>query len=120
MADVGHILRVRAVVAAPSGRTTTRSAATPVIGLPAPVNVSLPTISGVAREGQTLTGSPGTWRYGLRYTYQWEDCGTTGANCAPISGATAPTYLLQASDVGYTIVLVVTAYNYMAPGASTK
>jgi hypothetical protein len=62
--------------------------------------------------GDVLTGSTGTWQNAVRFTYQWEDCDATGANCVPISGATTQTYTLQNSDVGGTIVFVVTAYNF--------
>jgi len=112
IADVGHVLRVRVVVAGSQGSTSATTAATPVIGLPLPVNTALPTVSGTAAEGQTLTGSAGTWQYEVHFTYQWQDCNASGANCVNISGATGTTYTLQASDVGDTIVFVVTAYNY--------
>lgn len=112
VADIGHTLIVREVVSGSQGSNSATSSATPVIGLPLPVNTVLPTISGTAVQGDTLTGSPGTWEYAESYTYQWQDCDSSGANCVNISGATGTTYTLQASDVGDTIVFVVTAYNY--------
>jgi len=105
-------MRVRIVVAGSQGSTLATTAPTPVIGLPLPVNTSLPTVSGTAVQGSTLTGSPGTWQYAVRFTYQWQDCDVNGANCVNIAGATGTSYVLQASDVGHTILLAVTGYNY--------
>ena len=95
-----------------SGQVSVVTAPTPVIVGPLPVNTALPTISGVAQVGQTLTGTQGSWTNAVSFSYQWSDCNATGGNCAPISGATALTYTIQPSDLGDTIELTVTAYNY--------
>jgi RHS repeat-associated protein len=40
-----------------------------------PVNIALPSVSGVFQEGQTLTASTGDWLgSNLSYTYQWQRC----------------------------------------------
>ncbi len=84
----------------------------------APANRVRPTIAGVSEEGQTLTANPGAWEGGpISYAYQWQDCDTAGANCTNISGASASTYHLGASDVGDTVVVAVTARN--AGGSTT-
>lgn len=70
-----------------------------------PVNTVLPSITGTATEGQTLTASAGTWTGSPTYSYQWERAG------AAIDGATASTYLLVSADVGSTITVTVTATN---------
>ena len=77
------------------------------------MNTSPPTISGSAAQGQTLTASPGSWTGWPPPTfgYQWQRCDVTGANCINIGGANGSTYTLTASDVGSTIVVVVTATN---------
>jgi hypothetical protein len=46
----------------------------------------------------------------MTYAYQWQRCAVSGA-CAPISGATAASYVLTAADVGSTLRASVTASN---------
>jgi hypothetical protein len=79
----------------------------------APVNTSPPTISGASQDGKTLTGSPGAWSASPSpaYSYRWQRCDSTGANCVGISAATSTTYKLTHADVGNTIALLVTARN---------
>ncbi|MEY2849462.1 MAG: hypothetical protein RI885_2129 [Actinomycetota bacterium] len=67
-------------------------------------NVALPTITGSARVGQTLTATPGTWSVDApSFTYQWERDGVV------IEGATAATYTAVGDDVGAAVTVVVTA-----------
>ncbi len=118
-ADVGHTLRARATTQA---STIALSAPTALVGRPAPVNTAIPVITDGGQGGGTvsgpiagdvLTGSNGTWQHAIRFTYQWEDCDTSGANCVAIAGATTNTYTLQdPSDVGHTVVFQVTGYNF--------
>src|SRR5207237_71146 len=51
------------------------------------------------------------------FAYQWNRCDSSGANCAPIAGATANSYVLAEPDVGSTIRSAVTATNQC--GAAT-
>ncbi len=110
-ADLGHRIRVEVVAENADGASpAARSAATKVIRVPAPANVAKPLISGVAREGQTLSSTTGTWSGAPdAFAYQWKQC--RGGQCAPIAGATAPTYLLTAAEVGARIRVRVTASN---------
>ena len=89
-----------------------------------PVNTGLPTISGTAQVGQTLTASPGSWTNGpTSYAYQWKQCDSSGGNCVAISGATLSTYVLQRADLGKTVRVSVTASNdagTSAPATSTQ
>jgi hypothetical protein len=73
----------------------------------------VPVITGTPQQGQTLTGSSGSWRgtLPLAYGYQWQRCNTSGTECASVAGATAQAYLLGSGDVGATVRLVVTASN---------
>ena len=76
----------------------------------APIDVSPPTVTGTAVQGQTLTAAPGTWSAAdATFTYQWQHCDAAGANCADVAGATAQTYAVTAADVGSTLVVVVKA-----------
>lgn len=72
-------------------------------------NVTPPTIQGVAREGELLQGTPGTWQWPgnskVSYSYQWRRCDSAGASCSDISGATSLSYLLTSADAGRRIVL---------------
>ncbi|MGN6870632.1 MAG: hypothetical protein ACTHMY_19750 [Solirubrobacteraceae bacterium] len=78
----------------------------------APANTTPPAIGGTAQQGQTLTVSQGTWSGSTAsYAYQWQDCDSNGSNCANISGATNASYLASSTDVGDTLVAVVTASN---------
>jgi hypothetical protein len=75
-------------------------------------NLTPPTISGTATQGQTLTAGVGTWSFDLdylAYAYQWQRCDAAGLNCMDIAGATNSSYVLQAADVGSTIRVEVTA-----------
>ena len=88
----------------------------------APIAVTPPTITGTALQGQTLTATPGTWTAAdATFTYQWERCDASGANCVAVAGATAQTYLVAPTDAGATFVVVVTAADrFGAPtGTST-
>lgn len=82
----------------------------------APVNTSLPVISGTVAAGNTLSVSTGTWaaQPAPTYTYQWQE-GTTN-----ISGATSSTLLLTLDYVGSTIRCIVTATNSEGSASATS
>jgi hypothetical protein len=64
-------------------------------------NVSVPTISGTYRVGQTLTADAGVWDSGVTLTYKWFRDGVA------IPGATTNTYTLLQSDGGKGIAVRV-------------
>lgn len=71
-----------------------------------PTNSAVPTITGTARVGFTLTGALGTWAGGgLTYSRQWRRGATN------IAGATGATYVPVVADIGSAITLRVTATN---------
>jgi hypothetical protein len=75
-------------------------------------NVVPPAIAGTPQLGATLTADRGRWAGGpTSFTYQWNDCDATGANCASIAGAVAPTYVPGTADAGMRITVTVTATN---------
>jgi len=84
-----------------------------------PTNTSPPTISGTAQVGQTLTANPGTWTgtAPITYSYLWQRCDATGANCAS-TGVTTTTYALSSADAGGTLRVVVTAANGVPPNGT--
>jgi hypothetical protein len=121
-ADVGSTLRVRVVATNAGGSAAAESDATPVVTQVGPSSAAPPTVSGTAREGETLTASPGTWSGSPSFAYQWRRC--SGEGCADVAGATSATYALGAADVGRTIRVHVTAANAggsaAAESAATK
>ena len=77
-----------------------------------PANSSPPTISGTAQSGATIAVANGVWTNSpSTYVYRWLRCDATGANCQPIAGAEAQTYLVTDADVGSTLRGEVTAAN---------
>jgi hypothetical protein len=91
--------------------TASAKAAGQVSLAPPPDNTSPPTISGNAVEGETLTGTNGTWDGDeLTFTRNWQRSDGLGGY-DDIPGATATTYTLTSADVGHTIRLRVTASN---------
>jgi hypothetical protein len=87
----------------------------------APVNTTLPAVSGSAVVGQTLTTTTGTWSGNpTSYRYQWQRCDTSGANCVGISGATCRSYVLTSADVGSTLRSGLTAMNSAGSSGATS
>jgi len=78
-----------------------------------PHAVGSPRVSGVAREGQTLTAQRGYWLAtpAVDYAYQWSLCDGAGENCVDIAGATDQTYALPEDAVMHTFRVTVTATN---------
>jgi hypothetical protein len=110
------------VVSSSDPGTTTTTGSSPLPPLPVPpINVLPPTVSGTTTQGQTLSATSGTWSdSSSSFTYAWQDCDSSGANCAAISGATGGSYALRASDVGHTLRVVVTATNAGGSGSATS
>jgi hypothetical protein len=69
------------------------------------MNLTPPTITGLAQVGQTLTADPGTWSHNpASFAYQWTDM-TTG----PIPGATQKTYVPVEANLGHSLTVAVVA-----------
>ena len=121
--DVGKTIDIVVTATNAGGSTPATSAQTQAVTASAPTapqNTGLPTITGTAQQGQTLTASNGSWSGSpTSYTYQWQDC-TSSTSCTNITGATNSTYTLQSSDVGDTIDIVVTATNASGPSSATS
>jgi hypothetical protein len=114
-ADVGFTVRVQESATNAGGTGgPVASAQTAVIrpqgGSTPPVNTSAPELHGKPIVGSTLTSYTGMWTGSPApvFAYEWARCLTT---CTTIRGATGPTYVLQAADVGTKIRLTVRATN---------
>jgi type II secretory pathway pseudopilin PulG len=68
-------------------------------------------ISGTAKEGQSLTANNSNWSGNPTYSYQWQDCDQSGNNCTAIAGANQQTYTLVSTDVDNTVRVLVSASN---------
>jgi Fibronectin type III domain len=123
--DVGHTLKVQET-ATNGGGASAPASSTPTakVAPPPPLNTSLPAITGTSQQGQTLTATNGAWtNEPTSFAYQWQRCDTTGANCAPVPGATSQTYTIVAGDVGSSLRVAVSASNSggsSAPASSAQ
>jgi hypothetical protein len=118
--DVGHTIEVQEVASNSNGAGTPATSAptATVVVPPAPSNTDPPTIAGTATQGQRLTESHGIWSNNpTSFSYQWQDCDSSGASCAAIAGATSQTYTLTAGDVCHTIRVEETASNSGGPSS---
>jgi hypothetical protein len=119
--DVGATLRVTVTASNALGPGSATSAQTAAVLIGAPVNSQLPAISGTAGQGQLLTAADGSWANSpTSFSYVWQQCDATGANCSPITNATAGDYVTQPGDVGHTLRLVATAFNAGGNTAATS
>jgi hypothetical protein len=124
-ADVGHTIEVQETASNAGGSSSpVTSGATATVVAPPPINTAPPTITGTAQQGQTLTEHNGSWtNEPTGFAYQWQRCDTAGANCSPVSEATAQTYTVGSADVGSTVRVAVTASNLAgasAPASSAQ
>jgi hypothetical protein len=119
--DVGFTLRVHVTASNSDGQATATSKATSAVAKAGgPPNTSAPTISGNTTVGSTLTANPGTWTgTAIKFTYQWQRCDNSGANCTAISGATNNTYVLANEDADHTIRVAVTGTDATGPNTVT-
>ena len=59
----------------------------------------VPTLSGTAQVGATLSASPGIWSpEPSTISFQWERCSAGGGSCAAIAGAVASSYELTSEE----------------------
>ena len=126
--DVGYTIRAVVTGLNSAGSASATSAQTGVVtssggGGSAPSNTALPSVTGTATQGDTLSTSNGSWNGSpTSFTYAWEDCDSSGANCSAIGGATSSGYTLASADVGHTVRAVVSAHNASgaAPASSAQ
>jgi lysophospholipase L1-like esterase len=76
----------------------------------APALVAAPALTGTAQQGQVVTSDSGTWNpSAVLYAYQWRRCDASGATCVDIPAATGASHTIDASDLGSTLRMRVTA-----------
>ena len=112
--DTGSTLRVKVVATNGQGSSApVESAATAVILEAAPVNLTVPTITGVAKVDEELTADHGTWSGNpSSFAYQWRRCNTgPPLSCADIAGANDSAYTAVLADLGQELEVRVTATN---------
>ncbi|HEX5448766.1 MAG TPA: hypothetical protein VFW85_01760 [Gaiellaceae bacterium] len=70
-----------------------------------------PSIGGTLRAGSRLVGRPGSWvgTGTITYAYQWYRCDSAASHCSSVHGATKPTYVTVAKDIGATVGITVHA-----------
>jgi hypothetical protein len=81
------------------------------LGESVPVNTVLPSIAGIAQEGEPLVAIVGEWSGTPVFSYQWKNAGVN------IPGATGATYTPVTGDVSDALSVAVTATN--AAGSTT-
>jgi hypothetical protein len=83
-----------------------------------PTNTGLPTVTGTAAVGQTLTATQGSWasKFLVDFANDWLRCDGSGGGCAPI-GANGTAYTVSNADKGSTLRARVTATN---PAGTTQ
>ena len=116
-ADVGQAITctVTAMNSAGAASAASSNTVTPTAATGAPGNTSVPTISGSAVVGGTLSCAPGTWTGNpTNYTYRWKRNG----GATPI--ATGQNYTVVAADVGQAITCEVQATNASGTGTATS
>ncbi len=121
--EVGETLRVVVTASNIIGSTPATSSATSVItAATAPSNTSLPSISGIVQNGQTLGVNVGTWSGStpITYTYQWQSCNLQGKECHNIEGAIRPNYTVAIGDMETTLRVAVTATNAAGSAEATS
>ena len=120
--DVGYFVKVSVVATNGVGSSSAvLSSETATVTDIAPTNTAIPVITGVARTGETLTASRGSWTSApsgsTTYTYQWKRATTSGGTYSNIGSATSRTYELTDTDIDKYIKVAVIATNSI--GAST-
>src|SRR4029077_10860155 len=126
--DVGSTLRVVVTATDELGSGLASSPATDVIAAaaatdaspPPPSVLSVPTITGAATAGETLTADDGVWSGIVDLTRQWQRCNGDSDVCLDIPGATEQTYAARPDDVGFGLRVVVTATDGAGSGAAAS
>ena len=121
--DEGSTITVAVSATNTSGTTTATAVPSGVVSALPPAATGRPALSTLGlQQSVPVTVTNGTWRGtgASTYTTVWQRCNSSGASCAPISGATTSSYTPTAADVGHTLDVVVTATNVDGSVASAS
>jgi hypothetical protein len=117
-ADEKQAIRVRVTATNADGSTAAESKQTGAVGAApgggagVPANTSAPTITGLAKVGQTLVAAEGKWsNRPTGYTFAWQRCATDAGSCVNIAGATGKSYAVTSASIGNRLRVMVTAKN---------
>ena len=92
--------------------TTLASRSVKVDNVPPPANTQAPSIAGLPKVGNGLSGDEGSWSGAdVSFAFQWQRCEADGATCSAVAGATSRTYTLGETDAGRRMRLKVVASN---------
>jgi hypothetical protein len=116
--DAGAGLRVGVTATNNYGHNTAYSGSAGPVAAAALTALSPATITGIARPGQTLTSTTGTWNSSGTYSYQWQYAATATSGWSNITGATSATYTLPGADVHAIVRLNVTLTNNSSRGTA--
>jgi hypothetical protein len=72
-----------------------------------PLELTSPSLSGAAQEGQTLQVTSGSWQGASSFAYSWWQCKLSV--CSQIAGAGSSTFVPTSAQLGYEIEAAVTA-----------
>ena len=87
--------------------------------VPPPANTSPPSITGSARQGQTLFATAGSWTPAqTSFSYQWQR--DTGSGFADVIGAIGYNYVLGSADLNASVRAIVTASNGSGTASATS
>lgn len=122
--DVGARLRAVELAENAAGAAESASSFTAVVAARPPETATAPAITGIARDGETLSANDGDWRGTpqLVLSRQWLRCSAAEelGGCEPVPGATAPSLALGADDVGGFVRVRVTAANAAGAASATS
>jgi hypothetical protein len=110
--DAGHSLGLTVRGSDQSGITTSYAA---LVGVIRPQSARTaptgqPALTGDAIVGRALTVATPAWTTDAAApTYGWLRCNENGRSCAPIGGASEPSYTLTTADVGHVVIAAATA-----------
>lgn len=77
-----------------------------------PINLDVPTVSGLAITGEVAVALRGRWRNGpLFYSYQWQRSADVGVTWVDITDATSSAYILDIADENTLVRCLVSSSN---------